>query len=220
MEKGFPEACFALRRTLAFFVYQKETGHTDECDGDTDDEINGSPAVRPAQSEGGETAENHQNGHQRHHGIDALYSAPVGAVTPVRHPGVEAGVIGRRTQKGHDAVQNNDQCDAQGGGLQSISRQRSQKVHSQEGKGQDGDSPGNISAADKNFPSAQIICQCTHEDSGDCGGHGACPYHQGDIRGGCVEHLVDKYVEVHVFNHPCHLAHEAENHQCRPELAP
>ena len=32
-----------------------------------------------------------------------------------------------------------------------------------------------------------------------------------------MEHLVDKDVEIHIFNDPCYLSHEAENGQRQPK---
>ena len=77
--------------------------------------------------------------------------------------------------------------------------------------------PQNIAHTDKELPLADLVRQRAHQNGGQRSGNGGGHDHVGNIGGAGVEHLVDKDVEIHVFNDPSHLSHKTENGQRQPK---
>ena len=198
---------------------QEEAGNTDQDHHHADDVEDGGPAFRQVQIEAHEAAEDHQNGHQGHHGIDALDLAPVGIVGYIRQPGIEAGIIGRGTEEGHDAVHDDGQGHANGCGRGDAGKQSRNHIHAQQGKAPDAQAPGDVAAADENLALAQLVAEGADQQRGHRGGNRRCRHHGGDGRCAGMEHFVDEDVEVHVLHRPCHLARQAEDHQGKPEFS-
>ena len=217
--KNIAEIILVLLRRYRHVPDQEDTQHANGQHQRADDGKDGCPALRQIQIERQKAAENHQNGQQRHHGVDALGGAPVGLVGGVRQPGIEAGVVGRGAEKGHDAVHDNDQRHSHGSRRNRRRKQGVDHVGADQGKAPNADTPENVAAADEQLALAQLVGKRTDEQGRHRRRHGAGCHHGGDGRRAGVEHLVDEYVKVHILHHPGDLPHQAEHRQRRPESA-
>ena len=198
-------------------VDEEQTRNAHADDHAADDGEDPGPAGSGIQVKAHETAEDHQNGDQGHHGVDALHGATVGVVRGVRDPGVEGGIVGAGAEEGHDTVQNDDQADTQGHGVGSHGENRLNDIHPKEAEVQDADAPEQISAADQQFAFANTVGQSADQHRGHRGGHTGSAYHHGDVCGRGTEHLVNEHIEVHIFHDPGDLSHQGKQCQCHPE---
>ena len=194
---------------------QAENAHAD--DDAADDGEDPGPAGGFVQVEAHEAAEDHQDGNQRHHGVDAFHSAPVGVVGGVGDPGVEGGVVGAGAEEGHDAVENDHQAHAQGHGIGGHGEDGHDHIHPEQTEAEDARAPDQVSAADQQFPLADPVGQGAHEHRGHRGGDAGGTHHGGDVSGGSPEHLVNEHIEVHIFHDPGHLTHQGKQGQGHPE---
>ena len=209
---------------ILLFLYglvfnEEDSQHTDGNDSNADDVEDQRPASALIQIKAHKTAENHQNCHQRHHGIDSLRSAPVGGIRGFGEPGVEAGIIGGGAEEGHHAVQDDHQADAH---RRSGSRCREQgidHIHADQRETPDTDAPDDIAAANEQLALTDLIGQSADEQRCYSSRRGGGRHHGGDGFGGGVEHLIDEHVEVHILHYPSYLSGETEDHQRQPEAA-
>ena len=84
-------------------------------------------------------------------------------------------------------------------------------VDSDETEGEDGDPPKNIPRTDEDLALPHLVRQRTNKNRRHRCGNGGGGYHGGDLRCGCLEHLIDEYVEIHVFHDPRDLPRKAED---------
>lgn len=205
--------------TARSFFDEPKSQQADDKHHAADDQKDGGPALCPVQIKAHKSAKHHQDGHQRHHGVVALDAAAVGLVAPVRQPGIVGGIVGGGAKEGHDAVHDDHQADAQGKCRCRTAGQWCQDIHADKRKAQDADAPDHIAQADKQLALAQFVRQGTHQQGGHRGGHGAGPHHQRDVCRRGVKHLVDKYIEIHIFHHPGHLTDQAKDQHGCPKFA-
>ena len=225
-----PESVEDIGKILAVLVGldagvtdQEEAGDTNDDHHDADHIENGGPAVCLIQIKAHESAKNNQNGDQGHHGVDALDAAAIRIIGNIRQPCIEAGIVGRGSEEGHDTVHQDHQHHAQ---LCCRSHRRDQRaehiadpIGTDQGKGPDGNTPEDIAAADKDLPLAQFVAEGADEQGRHRGCHRRSGHHQGNIRCRGVEHLVNEHIEIHILNGPGYLTRQAENHQSQPEFA-
>ena len=196
---------------------KKQTQHAHGQHHRADDSEDHRPAFRPVQIKSHKPAEHRQNRHQRHHGVDALRTAPVRLVGGIGEPCVERRIVGAGAEEGHDAIQNDHKRNTHRRGGRGHGEQGPQDFLPKKNEAENGDAPQNIAAADEKLPAADLVGQSPDENGGHRGGHRAGGHHQGDIPGGRAEHLIDEYVQVHVLHDPRNLTHQAEDGQGDPE---
>ena len=183
----------------------------------TDNGEDGAPTGGLLQVEEHKAAEHHQDTHQRHHGVDTLCRAAIGGVGGVGEPCVKGGIVGAGAKEGHNAVENDGEAHPQCGGGDHHRGVLGQNIFAEEDKAENRKTPQDIAHADKELPLANLVRQGAHQNGGQRSSDGGGHDHVGDIGGAGVEHLVDKDIEIHIFNDPCHLSHEAENGQRQPK---
>ena len=211
----FEIPCF--RRLDLRFINEEQTGNAHADDHTADDGEDPGPAFTPVQIKAHKAAEDHQNGNQGHHGVDALHGTAIGMVGGIRDPGIEGGIVGTGAEEGHDAVQDDDQADTQGHGIGGHGEDRLDDIHPEQAEAQNADAPDQIAATDQNFPLADPIGQGTDQHGGHRGGHAGGSHHGGNVRSGSPEHFVNEHIEVHILHDPGHLTHQGKQSQCHPE---
>ena len=125
---------------------------------------------------------------------------------------IKAGIVGGRAEEGHHAVHNDGQADTQGCGRRNGGKQRVDHIHPDQAEAPDADTPGNVTAADKDLSLTDLVGQRADQHRGHSSRHSRGRHHSGDGFSRSVEHFVDEYVEIHILHHPGHLARQAENY--------
>ena len=196
-------------------VYHEEANDTNAHDHDTDDGENAGPACGEIQIESHEAAEYGKDRNERHHRVDTLGGASVGGVRAVCQPSVERGIVCAGAEKGHHAVEYDNAGNADGGSGGGKREHRLDQIFSEENKSENGDTPKNITETDEKFSLADLIGK--RADQHRCQGCGdrAGGDHRGNVLRGGMEHLVNKYVEIHIFDYPRNLTDQTE--ECQRE---
>jgi len=89
-------------------------------------------------------------------------------------------------------------------------------IHRDKAKGRRGDAPYQITYADKRFAAADAVAEGAHQQRGQRGGNGAGGDHGGDKARIGGDGVVEENVEIHVFDGPGKLAHQADEDQADP----
>ena len=147
-----------------------------------------------------EAPEDNQDGDERHHGVHALDATAVGAVAAVGEPSVVGSVVRRRAEECHHAVHHDREQDA-----------------FDVGEGNDRDAPDEVARAHERLAPSDLVRDRAHHDRRHSRHHRARHHHRGDVAGRGVEHFIDKDIQIHVLDDPCHLTHQTEDQQRRPE---
>ena len=178
---------------------------------------NPNPAGSQAQIKEHKAAKHCKNGNQRHHRIDALSRAAVCVVGAIGQPRVECRIVGRGTEKGHQAVKNDNQRNGNRCRADGQPRTGTRGIKTNEAEAENRDTPQNVACAHKELALAYTVGECTDENGGQCGRNSTCRNHGGNIVSGCVEHVVDEHIEIHILYNPRHLSNQTKQRQRTPK---
>ncbi len=163
-----------------------------------------------------ENSENDQHGDQGKDREDGLRTTAILCGCRICDIGVESGIIRRRSEKGHDTIEDNDE-DCGGRDGVGIGEKPGDQIDADESEGEEGGTPEKIAGDKEDLAASQTVREGSNEERREsCDDRTRCDHHGYVIRvrGDCV---VKKDVEVHVLDRPGELPDQSDNQKRSPD---